>query len=95
VADVPETASRGQTINLTETITGPANQAVTLKNVVEYPSGKQFSSVESVGLDANGQYVYQFSYKVDRNGPKGTYTLTVCATDASGTASTSASTVVQ
>ena len=95
VSGVPATATRGQTINLTETVTGPANQAVTLSNVLQYPSGKQFSSVESVGLDANGQYVYQFSYKVDRNGPKGTYTLTVCATDASGTASTSASTVVQ
>ena len=95
VSGLPSTATRGQTITLTETITGPANQAVTLTNIVQYPNGKSYSYSAAVTLDASGQYVYRFSYTIDRSGPKGTYTLTVSATDASGTVSTSGTVVAQ
>src|SRR5207248_10430616 len=60
LSGLPSTATRGQTITLTETITGPANQAVTLSNIVRYPNGKQYSSSAAVTLDGGGQYVYRF-----------------------------------
>jgi hypothetical protein len=96
----PSTATTGTTVtasaSLTNTsaVTRSVTLTATFKYVSAYGTFTFSSSTVSVTL-AGGQTLAQsFPFTVDQNTPRGNYTVTVTATDVSGTASATASLVV-
>jgi hypothetical protein len=87
----PPTATTGQTITVMESVTNSSanRQSVTLTNTLQGPlSG---SDTQHIHLAPGQTYTQTRGYTVDATTPRGTYTLTVSATDKSGTTISSAS----
>ena len=87
----PWTVTTDQTITATESVTNTSanKQTVTLTNTLQGP--RSGSDTQHINLAPGQRYTQTRSYTVDATTPRGIYTLTVSATDKSGTATTSAS----
>jgi outer membrane protein assembly factor BamB len=89
----PSTATTGTTVTASASLTNTSAVArsVTVNATVRYVSSSgtfTFSTSTVTVTLAGGQTVGQnFSFTIDRNTPRGTYTVTVTATDVTGTAS--------
>ena len=87
----PAQVTTGQTIMVTESVTNTSanKQTVTLTNTLQGPASA--SQSQHLNLEPGQTYTQTRSYRIDAADPRGTYTLTVLATDKSGTATASAS----
>jgi len=86
----PPQATTGQTITVTESVTNTSanKQNATLTNTLQGPTSG--SQSQHINLDPGQTYTQTRTYAVDATTPRGVYTLTVAATDKSGTATASA-----
>jgi uncharacterized repeat protein (TIGR01451 family) len=87
----PQQATTGQTITVTESVTNSSanKQNVALTNTLQGPTSG--SQSQHVSLNPGQTYTQTRVYTVDAATPRGAYTLTLSATDKSGTTTASAS----
>jgi outer membrane protein assembly factor BamB len=96
----PSTATTGTTVTASASLTNNSavTRSVTLQATLRYVSAYgtfTFStSTVTVTLAAGQTLAQSFPFTVDQNTPRGNYTVTVTATDVSGTVSATASLVV-
>lgn len=92
VSLTPETATVGTTVTATRTVTNntATKQAVTVTATLTYPTGQTRTDVKKVSLAPGQTDAQTVLYTVDASYPKGTYTLTVAATNTHGTSSATA-----
>lgn len=87
----PQQATTGQTITVTESVTNTSanKQNVALTNTLQGPTSG--SQSQHISLNPGETYTQTRNYTVDATTGRGVYTLTISATDKSGTATASAS----
>jgi outer membrane protein assembly factor BamB len=96
----PSTATTGTTVTAsasltnTSSVTRSATLMATLRYVSAYGTFTFSTSTVTVTLAAGQTLAQSFPFTVDQNTPRGNYTVTVTATDVSGTVSATASLVV-